>query len=180
MIGFRGSLFTSPTGLYAQFIPASFSSSADASVTRSATSGEPVAASAIAPGLLSTRRPHQRNQEGTETSLASHGQLGASFIATKSGYKTWQHRSSVSFAIEPRSYLLKADRFPDRPQSSADVRARHSWLSAAASARVRALALHLSIRIVPAAQNIFAGNTRGKHTLNVAPRENDVSATHSK
>lgn len=60
MTGFRGSLFTSPTGLYAQFIPASFSSSADASVTRSATSGEPVAASAIAPGL-STRRSHQRN-----------------------------------------------------------------------------------------------------------------------
>jgi hypothetical protein len=60
MTGFRGSLFTSPTGLYAQFIPASLSSSADASVTRSATSGEPVAASAIAPGL-STRRSHQRN-----------------------------------------------------------------------------------------------------------------------
>ena len=74
---------------------------------------------------------------------------------------------------------LKADRFPDLPQSSADVRARHSWLSAAASARVRALALHLSIRIVPAAQNTFARNSE-EHTLNVAPRENDVSATHSK
>ena len=63
MTGFRGSLFTSPTGLYAQFIPACFISSADASVMRSATSGEPAAASAIAPGLSTQRGSHQRNED---------------------------------------------------------------------------------------------------------------------
>ena len=51
MTGFRGSLFTSATGLYVQFKPTSFSSRADASDTRSARSGEPVAPRAIAPGL---------------------------------------------------------------------------------------------------------------------------------
>ena len=44
---------------------------------------------------------------------------------------------------------------------------------------MRALALRLSIRIVPAAQNTFARNSE-EHTLNVAPRENDVSVTQSK
>jgi hypothetical protein len=51
MTGFRGSEFTSATGLYTQLIPASFSSFAAAADTCSATSGTPAAANAIAPGL---------------------------------------------------------------------------------------------------------------------------------
>ena len=49
--GFRESVFTSATGLYTQLTPTAFSSAAEAAPTRSARSGEPVAASAIAPGL---------------------------------------------------------------------------------------------------------------------------------
>ena len=63
MTGFRKSLFTSPTGLYAQFILVCFSSSADASVMRSTTSGEPAAASAIAPGLSMPGGSHQCNED---------------------------------------------------------------------------------------------------------------------
>lgn len=51
MTGFLESEFTSATGLYAQLIPTIFSSLAHAAATSSARSGEPVAASAMAPGL---------------------------------------------------------------------------------------------------------------------------------
>lgn len=50
--GLRGSEFTSATGLYAQLIPASFISLAVASEHDFAMPGSPVAASAIAPGLV--------------------------------------------------------------------------------------------------------------------------------
>lgn len=56
MTGFLESLFTSATGLYAQLMPASLSSRPEAAETRSAKSGEDVAAKAIAPGLRDERR----------------------------------------------------------------------------------------------------------------------------
>jgi len=51
MTGFFESVLTSATGLYTQLIPTIFSSLADAYDTSSASSTDPLAASAIAPGL---------------------------------------------------------------------------------------------------------------------------------
>ena len=74
--GFRGSIFTSATGLYTQLMPANLTSRAEASDMRSARSGEPVAASAIAPGLQSCRQ-----FLSSESGILCNGQLGAGFIA---------------------------------------------------------------------------------------------------
>jgi len=49
--GFLGSVFTSATGLYTQLIPVILISFAVAAATFSASSAEPVAAIAMAPGL---------------------------------------------------------------------------------------------------------------------------------
>lgn len=56
MTGFLGSVLTSATGLYAQFIPQSLSSFAEAAETFSARCGDPVADRAIAPGLMTPRQ----------------------------------------------------------------------------------------------------------------------------
>jgi hypothetical protein len=52
MTGFLGSEFTSATGLKAQLIPAAANSFPQAAETSSVRSTEPVAARAIAPGLV--------------------------------------------------------------------------------------------------------------------------------
>jgi hypothetical protein len=51
MTGFFESVLTSATGLYTQLIPTILSSVAEAHDTSSASSTDPLAASAIAPGL---------------------------------------------------------------------------------------------------------------------------------